>query len=39
MSIYQQIRRQIKSLNPEEQVCLLEELTAIMHHPTAAQPK
>lgn len=39
MSIYQQIPQQIKSLNPEEQVCLLEELTAIVHNPTPAQPK
>ncbi len=34
MSTYQQIRRQFENLNPSEQLCLLEELTAIVNHRT-----
>lgn len=33
MSNYQQIRRQIQTLTPEEQVCLLEELKTMVVHP------
>jgi hypothetical protein len=39
MSTYQQIRHQIENLTPDEQLRLLEELTAIVLHRTTHKPK
>ena len=39
MSVYQQIRGQIQNLTPDEQLRLLEELTAIVLDRTTNKPK
>jgi DNA-binding HxlR family transcriptional regulator len=39
MSTYQEIRRQIQTLTPDEQLRLLEELAAIVRHRIQPKPK
>lgn len=39
MSAYQEVRRQVENLTPEEQLRLLEELAAIVRHRVSTKPK
>jgi len=39
MATYQEIRRQVEDLTPEEQLRLLEELAGIVRHRIAKTPK
>jgi DNA-binding HxlR family transcriptional regulator len=39
MSAYQEIRRQVENLTPDEQLRLLEELAAIVRHRIDTKPK
>ncbi len=39
MAIYQDIRRQVENLTPDEQLRLLEELAAIVRRRILAKPK
>ncbi|HIK09775.1 MAG TPA: hypothetical protein IGS52_05835 [Oscillatoriaceae cyanobacterium M33_DOE_052] len=38
MSSYQEVRRQVETLNPEEQLQLLEELAAMVRRRVRAEP-
>jgi len=39
MSAYQEVRRQVENLTPDEQLRLLEELAAIVRHRVSPKPK
>ncbi|KAM3092918.1 hypothetical protein ACKFKG_03435 [Phormidesmis sp. 146-35] len=39
MSTYQEIRREVKNLNPDEQLRLLEELAAMVRRRMLVKPK
>lgn len=39
MSAYQEVRRQVENLTPDEQLRLLEELAAIVRHRVSTKPK
>jgi hypothetical protein len=39
MATYQEIRRQVENLTPDEQLCLLEELAALVRKRITSKPK
>ncbi|MBP5972419.1 hypothetical protein HW132_06655 [Brasilonema sp. CT11] len=39
MATYQEIRRQVENLTPDEQLCLLEELAALVRRRITPKPK